>query len=181
MLKPVKLPFGEQIASARKMRNWSRARLAKETGISENSIARYEKAGVDEAGQYPIGQNLAVLVFMLDLDPRDALLGCLKNEDFETYVENKPKDVMGYPMYRSLIEEHTVCISQNAKLRSLVRAFILEKDGKIEIGDDDLEFIKQAFFEVTQHVFVEDDVFYVEQEIDDEDIDDRFKENGPDG
>ncbi len=180
MLNPIKLPFGEQIVSARNMRNWSRAKLARETGISENSLTRYEKAGVDETGQYPIGQNLALLVFLLELDPKDALLGCLKDEDFERFSGNDPKAAYGYPLYRTLAEEHLVCVHDNAKLKSLVRVLLSEKEEKIQIRESDLEFIKKEFYSISKQVFVEDEIFYVDDETDDEDIDNHFKTNDPD-
>ena len=78
-------PFGEILREARKKRRWSRARLAKETGISENSIVRYEKAGIDDDGQFPPAPKLSVLAFELGLDPTEVLFGCLTGDEYEEY------------------------------------------------------------------------------------------------
>jgi len=64
---------GSMIWRAREEKGVSRAQLAKTTGISQNSLAKYEKAG-EEDGQYPPLPKMALLCKELNLDPRKVML-----------------------------------------------------------------------------------------------------------
>lgn len=66
---PFRQTVGGMIWRAREKKGISRAHLAKVTGISQNSLAKYEKAG-EEDGQYPPLPKMALLCKELELDPR---------------------------------------------------------------------------------------------------------------
>lgn len=73
---PAENPFfatvGSMIWRTREDKGISRAHLAKVTGISQNSLAKYEKAG-EQDGQYPPLPKMALLCKELELDPREVL------------------------------------------------------------------------------------------------------------
>ena len=180
-LSPKQYPFGEVLLSARLQRGWSRAELANSSGVGENSIVRYEKAGLEDGGQYPPAPKLAALCLALNIDFEDALLGCLTSEDFKTYSHMyKPENKYGFPLYRALSDQIIDFAHENAKLKSIVRAFILQSEGEVELSDEVVGFLKDQFYEVARSVSKDDDdIFYVDDDVDDEDIDEMVKQNGP--
>jgi len=176
--------LGDILSSARLQMGWSRARLSKATGISENSIVRYEKAGVSEDGQYPPAPKLAALTFALGLNAVDVMMGCLSPKDFD----DMSSDLLvhhpyGFPLYRSFLEEGVVYAQECAKLRVMVRALLLERDGKVSLPPEAVEWIDDEFYAISREVEKdeEDDIFYVVDDTDDEDFPFELpKENGPD-
>lgn len=71
--------LGDLIRCTREDADLSRAQVARRTGISENSFAKYEKAGSPE-GQYPSAQKLAVICSVLEIDPAFALVYSMTEE-----------------------------------------------------------------------------------------------------
>lgn len=62
----------QQIERLRKGRGWSRYRLARELGVTEKAVAKWERGGIERA-QYALMRRLARMfqVPMEDLDPGD--------------------------------------------------------------------------------------------------------------
>lgn len=182
VISATQTPFGSILSSARQQRGWSRARLSKESGISENSIVRYEKAGIEADGQFPPAPKLAALCFTLGISTSDALLGCLPANEFDEFVKHsKPDDEYGFPLYRVLAEENVIFAHENAKLKAITRAFILQSEGNLELNKDVVGFLKSEFYSISPSVEKDDDdIFYVDDDVDDEDIDEIVKQNGPD-
>lgn len=65
--------LGMLLTDARSKMGLTRASLSKKTGISPNTLAKYEKAG-SPGGKIPTAGKLAVICLYLQLDPREALL-----------------------------------------------------------------------------------------------------------
>ena len=180
--KPKQTPLGELLLSARQQRGWSRAKLSRETGIGENSLVRYEKAGIEEDGQFPPSSKLAVLCMCLEISSHEALLSCMTPEDFSKFSTPETEDdKYGFPLYRIMAEEAVVYTHQNFKLRAIARAYILEKQGKIKISKDVQRVLEEEFFGISREMEKdEDDIFYPVDTMDDEEIDDLVMKNGPD-
>lgn len=71
--------LGAIIRQAREDAGISRTGLAKITGISPNSMVKYEKAGEPE-GKFPSLQNMAKIAQKLDIDPRRIFDMCLDDQ-----------------------------------------------------------------------------------------------------
>jgi transcriptional regulator with XRE-family HTH domain len=72
--------LGFLLQKARSEIGWSRKTLAYRSGISLNSINKYEKAGIDEDGQYPPANKLASLMFVLEMRPAEVFIACLPQD-----------------------------------------------------------------------------------------------------
>ena len=155
--------------------------MSKETGIGENSIVRYEKAGLEEDGQYPTSTKLAALTFSLGLSHAEVLLSCLSKTDFDKYASDLiDNDSYGLPLYRSFIEESIVYAHENAKLLMMLRVFLLEREGELEVTDEAENWIRDEFYRLTRAVHKEDDedIYHVEDYGDDEDLEKIITKNG---
>jgi transcriptional regulator with XRE-family HTH domain len=118
----------------------SRADVAEMAGLSENSLIRYERAGIDDDGQYPPSPKLAQLCFALDLNPLTVLLSCLSYGDFwnsKTYLWEREFMLQGHPDYAYLESEVYRLQRENAMYKSALRVAYkiedpdLSKEGRI--------------------------------------------------
>jgi len=131
-------PLGELITKARIDAGLSRAQLAKNIGIGENSLQRYEKAGLEDDGQYPPSPKLAKICFELGLSPLKVLLSSLSLDEYWTYLFKSSEDgLMGHPQHEYLIEQYGVLLSDNRSLRVLLEFLIKDKD---ELNSNELEY-----------------------------------------
>jgi transcriptional regulator with XRE-family HTH domain len=175
-------PFGEVLQSARVRRAWSRAKVAEETGIGQNSIVRYEKAGIEPDGQYPPASKIGSICFALGIPPEDALYACLSQSDFEKYAtEAQSEDAYGYPLFRAMAEEGVSMAQENVKLRTMVRMFLLAMDGEVEMTDEAANWIREEFHKFGYEIQKdENDIFYALEDTDEEELEQLVKRNGPD-
>jgi len=138
------IPLGELLAKARVERGLSRAQLAKETGVSENSIVRYEKAGIERDGQYPPSPKLAALCFSLDISPVLALFGCLNYGDFWKFKgETWDRDLVNHPDYNWLSDEYMAVLRQNRILRSYLSMSLKNHEELTDFEQEILESLGQ--------------------------------------
>lgn len=85
--------LGALLKEQRISRGWSRAELAKRTGLNANTIAKYEKAG-EEGGQYPSMPKLAALAAFYGLDGRRILALCAENsEDAKRLLKSADSEI----------------------------------------------------------------------------------------
>lgn len=103
----------------------SRADLSADTGLSENAIVRYEKAGVDEAGQVPPANKLWRLCHRLEIDSADALYASTSQEDFDVtsdvaHVADEGQESRSGAS-RYFIEQYKEVLLDNHILRDFVR------------------------------------------------------------
>ncbi len=135
------VPLGELLLNARLAMRLSRADVAKATGINENSLTRYERAGLDDEGQYPPSPKLAMLCFFLRLHPLRMLLSCLSYGDYwhvkGVVSEEKFHWETGHPDYDYMTGEVFRLRAQNDLLRAALRRLFDLPDR--EFGDDVLD------------------------------------------
>lgn len=125
--KNLQTPLGELITRARIEKGLTRAQLAKEIGIGENSLVRYEKAGLENDGQYPPSPKLAKLCFFLGISPTKALFGCLSNDDFEFdhYRMQSNEDwLMDHPDHEYLLDQWFALMEDNFKLANTIKLLL---------------------------------------------------------
>lgn len=126
-------PLGELLTKARLEKRLSRAGVAKETGITEASLVRYEKAGIEADGQFPPSPKLAALCFFLGIPPIKALFGCLNYPDFWKYKgETWESDVMHHPDHDFLGDEYIDLLKENRRLRAFIKLLLDPNDAKGE-------------------------------------------------
>lgn len=119
------IPLGELLTKARLDKNMSRAQLAKETGFSENSLVRYEKAGLEKDGQYPPSPKLAKLCFMLDISPLTAMFSSLSRDEFWEFKPYTSENwLMDHPDHEYLLEQWFVLVKENYKLRTTLKIML---------------------------------------------------------
>lgn len=116
----------------------TRAELSRKTGISENSLIKYERAGQPD-GQYPPTPKLAKLCFYLRIPTSEALFSCLDTSEFEITQEKVDKDdfaadafygdVLEHPEFQLVQNENFHLTQENAKMRSILRFIAVEQDG----------------------------------------------------
>ncbi|WP_420430543.1 helix-turn-helix domain-containing protein [Kordiimonas sp.] len=82
--------MGEMLKRARLARGWSRVEFSRLTGISANTIAKYEKAG-EPGGQYPSMPRLAAIAALYELDARLLLALCAEDRDTANTIMNTDK------------------------------------------------------------------------------------------
>lgn len=68
-MKELKLSLGSMIRSAREKKGMTRTKLAEFTGISQNTLAKYEKAH-ELGGKTPGLSKMVKLAYVLEIDPR---------------------------------------------------------------------------------------------------------------
>ncbi|MEQ1934970.1 MAG: helix-turn-helix transcriptional regulator [Fimbriimonadaceae bacterium] len=68
--------LGRLIATTRELRGISRVKLSRMTGITQNALAKYERAGLP-GGKMPPSNKLAIICRELRIDPREALFASL--------------------------------------------------------------------------------------------------------
>ncbi len=116
------IPLGELLLTARLAKKLSRAQLAEQVGISENSLVRYEKAGFDKDGQFPPSSKLAMLCFKLGISPRKALLGCLSEDEYWNYETDEDFHDSGVGLW--LGEQYEALVKDNYFLRSVLKSLL---------------------------------------------------------
>jgi len=130
------IPLGEIISNRRKELELSRVALSKLTGISDNSLIKYEKAGMD-GGQYPPANKLAKICFHLSLSTSEALLSCLDPDDFKQTHEkfdadnftadSYELDVLTHPAFKLMDNENHHLAIENSRMRTILRFLVLEE------------------------------------------------------
>lgn len=129
------IPLGTLLTQARLEKKLSRAEVAQGAGIAENSLVRYEKAGLEDDGQFPPGPKLAALCFFLEIPPEKAMWSCLDEKSYWQYREVTWADaVCVHPEYVFITDE-------NVELRrrlQLFRAFARHQL-RIPLGDEELK------------------------------------------
>lgn len=138
-------PLGLLIYKARLEKGLSRAELSRMTEISDNSLIRYEKAGVDQDGQYPPGPKLAKLCFSLDLDPQTALLACLDNDrDYWHFEGMAFNQVNSHPAVEWLEHQYTQALRDcNLMRRGLELLVPLTEDQQSTLSTKDKWFLSE--------------------------------------
>ncbi|MFD2204674.1 helix-turn-helix domain-containing protein [Kiloniella antarctica] len=138
------IPLGELLTMARLEKGLSRAQLAKETNVSENSIVRYEKAGLEKDGQYPPSQKLAALCFCLGISPLTALLSSLERDDYWMYYgETDQEWLMSHPAHSYLSEQWFALTRDNQLLREMLKVFLCPEKAAENFHEDDIEWMKE--------------------------------------
>jgi len=132
-------PLGELLLTARLEKKMSRAQLAEQVGISENSLVRYEKAGLDKDGQYPPGSKLAMLCFKLDISPRKVLLGCLSEEEYWKYETTEDFHDSGIEIW--LNEQNQALMKDNYFLRGVLQKLLGPVPVKGSWEEDQIEWM----------------------------------------
>lgn len=135
------VPLGELLLNARLALRLSRADVAKATGINEQSLIRYERAGLDDEGQFPPSPKLAMLCFYLRLHPLRVLLSCLAYGDYwhvkGMFSEEKFQLESGHPDYDYMTGEVFRLRAQNDLFRVVLRHLFEIPDR--ELNDDVLK------------------------------------------
>ncbi len=138
----VRVPLGDLIVRARTERGISRSKLAEMTGISENSLVKYEKAGVEPDGQFPPSPKLSAICAVLLITPVEALLGCLEGDEWEQYYyESTQKWVEGHPGYKLAMREIRDLAFENRLLVEAVRV-ILFPNSSDQHDEETIEWAK---------------------------------------
>ena len=136
-------PLGELIVKARLEQGLTRAQLAKKAGISENSLQRYERAGIEADGQFPPGPKLAKLCFELHLSPIKVLLGCLSQDDYYGYMLQSTEDgLIDHPQFEYLLDQHTALVTDNRALRVLVDLLTIPDEDLTDTDRRHIEHLK---------------------------------------
>lgn len=119
------ITLGRLLREAREAKGLTRAGLSADTGLSENSIVRYEKAGVDGSGLVPPANKLWRLCRRLEIDEADALYASASQLDFDQTSEvadandEGPESRTFAPAY--FIEQFKELLFDNHILRDFVR------------------------------------------------------------
>lgn len=137
------IPLGELITKARLDKHMSRAQLAKETGLSENSLIRYEKAGLETDGQFPPSPKLAQICFTLGISPLTALLSSLSHDEFWKFKSSTKDDwLQDHPDYMYLVNQWFALTRDNHKLTAILK-LLLDEDLEPDSQDaEDLSWMK---------------------------------------
>lgn len=123
------ITFGELLVTKRLEAKLSRAQLSRQTGISENSLVRYEKAGLEQGGQYPTGPKMAKLCFQLGIPAASAMWGCLSGEEFSEYeFQSGHEDIHDHPGYAQLRDQYDYLQSESATYREALRFLISDHE-----------------------------------------------------
>ena len=138
------IPFGELLLKARLEMNLSRAQLSKETGIAENSLIRYEKAGVEEDGQYPPSPKLAKLCFYLGISPLKAMFGCLSYDEYwEAMTDTSENWLMDHPDHEYLVDQWFLLNKENRKLAACLKLLLQPTPDPDSHAAQELNWLKQ--------------------------------------
>jgi transcriptional regulator with XRE-family HTH domain len=136
------VPLGELITKARLDAGLSRVELSKRTGISENSLMRYEKAGLEADGQYPPAPKLARICFELGISPLKALLGCLEEDEYWKALNITTEDYLqDHPNFEYLTEQAIALMKDNFHLRNAIRVLIGDNWACDVFGDKEKQYI----------------------------------------
>jgi transcriptional regulator with XRE-family HTH domain len=128
------IPLGELLLNARLEKRLSRADVAKLADISENSLVRYERAGIDDDGQFPPSPKLAQLCFTLELNPLTVLLSCLGYREYwreKGELWEREFMMKGHPDYEYLQSEVFRLMKENAMLKSALRTSFKIEDEEL--------------------------------------------------
>ncbi|WP_028880341.1 helix-turn-helix transcriptional regulator [Terasakiella pusilla] len=116
------IPLGELLLKARNAMGLTQVQVAKSVGISDVSLIRYEKAGIEETGQYPPSQKLAALCILLEIPPAQALYACLD----ETH-DWKQSGIMWHDLiaeradFKFFVEDYKEIVNENRFLRAIIK------------------------------------------------------------
>jgi transcriptional regulator with XRE-family HTH domain len=137
------IPLGELLTKARLDKHMSRAQLSKETGISENSLVRYEKAGLEKEGQYPPSPKLAKLCFTLDISPLTVMFSSLSHNDYWKFKSVTSENwLMGHPEFEYMEEQWFTLVKENHKLAAALKLILGPKPKQGTVDAEMLEWTK---------------------------------------
>lgn len=118
-------PLGTLITSAMEAESMNRSDLSKATGIPYNSLVRYEKCEVDETGQYPPANKLALICHHLNIPPSQALWNCLDEQKHFEQRERSYDEVDAHPEFMYMQGEYFELLKENATYRQLLRLLVM--------------------------------------------------------
>ena len=135
--------LGVLIEEARRKMDLSRRAAAKRIGVSENSMLRYEHAGVHPDGQYPPANKLAAIVIALEIPPGQALWSSLSASDFKRFEWGQHDPDYGdhlanHPTMLHLQAEYSHLLKENDIFRRAMR-FLIDVGAKAEPEDHEVE------------------------------------------
>lgn len=145
------IPLGELLTRARVDKHLSRAQVAKDTGIAENSLIRYEKAGIDEDGQYPPSQKLAKLCFYLGISPLTSLMSCLSRDEFwDVSLETGVDWLSDHPQHRYLEDQYHAHKEDNQVLIYVLRELVGSPRDKARYDEKYVDWLKAKAREIIE-------------------------------
>jgi transcriptional regulator with XRE-family HTH domain len=154
-------PIGTQLRDGRAVLRVTRAQVAKDAGISENTLARYENAGLSDKGIYPPADKLVMLCNLLDLEYHEALVGCRTAEAHEKLEASSIPSAQEGGTFENdigsvyLISRFKRLLTDNFVLRDFIRAAILEVPQAGSPEEQTVELLKSE----AQAVFRRQDEF----------------------
>lgn len=129
-------PLGELLFEARRNLDMSRPELSRLTGINENSIVRYEKAGIDEDGTYPPAPKLAAICFHLSISPTEAFWSCLSPKQFEQAEMETYHELVDHPSQQYLNAQYENLLKENRFLREAASCLLIAEENSLYDADD---------------------------------------------
>lgn len=117
--------LGDTLLKARLKKHLSRAEVSSATGISENSLIRYEKCDREGNGQFPPADRLASLCFYLDINPLEAVLSCIPEGLYWKYEHKTFEDILfDHPDYLWLQNQYSKVAQDNDFMRAALEKLI---------------------------------------------------------
>lgn len=151
--------LGQLIRGARERKGWSRAKLSELSGISYNSMVKYELAGAD-GGQYPSLRNMAQLCQLLEIDPRHI---------FETFVDGNSDPLEPLFSFISFFRD-------DQDWRRISHDTMVDI---VEVLSEDLQHLRRTIREHVPHLAERPTAIRLSKWIEDH-LDEIDQENGPD-
>jgi len=130
--------LGDLLTSAREKKGMSRAKLAQFTGISPNTLMRYEAAG-SKNGKYPSAVKLTILCRFLEIDPRIAF-DCLENDlEIESYIDPTEKKWRFISHFASQEENQTMTYDQMSNFLGGVQRVVMSHMNRMDEYEEYME------------------------------------------
>jgi len=124
--------LGALIVSARNARGWSRTVLSNITGLSQNTLAKYERAG-EPGGKMPPANKLATLCYHLQIDPREALKAARPSIlDMRSGTPTNPNEQMMGEFITAHLEQGNPHWTNAADINALLRSLYLQSRHQLQ-------------------------------------------------
>ncbi len=120
------LCLGKILRQGREAKGYTRHELSWRSGVSQNSIVRYERAGIDEDGQIPPANKLAKLAIELGLDPLILLQASLSGAD-QFVAGNEFKINRGNPYLTYIKDQYLTLLHENHLMRTFLQDLLSPK------------------------------------------------------
>ena len=138
---PEESPFtqtvGSMISQKREEKGITRAHLAKTTGITQSSLAKYERAGFPD-GAFPPIPKMALICMELNLDPRQVFLRI-----FPLLPEGEnERDTWKYYMFRSFLGKLDLAEGEQADIFKALQV-AMKKNEKLNQKNKHLQQTKK--------------------------------------